>query len=75
MQEDFHQLQCRVGITDEDVAFLAGVTERAVRYWRAGTNPAPQSATLILRAFEDGIVTAQWLKAEIAKVGQRGTAA
>lgn len=75
MQADFHRLQCRIGIGDEDVALLAGVTERAVRYWRAGTNPAPQSATLILRAFEDGLVTAEWLKTEVAKAGQRGTAA
>lgn len=75
MQTGFHQLLYRIGITDEDVALLAGVTERAVRYWRAGMNPAPQSAILILRAFEDGLVTAEWLQAEIAKVSQLETAA
>lgn len=74
MHPGFHQLLCRIGITDEDAALLAGVTERAVRYWRTGRNPAPQSAILILRAFEDGLVTVDWLKTEIAKASRRGTA-
>jgi hypothetical protein len=38
-----------------------GVRERQVERWRAGHAPVPRSVSLLLQAYEAGLVEARWL--------------
>lgn len=47
----------RIGITPHDLALIAGVTERQVRYWRNGETPVPQLVELVLSAMCRGEIS------------------
>lgn len=54
-------LQGRCELRNCDVAWLMGVRERQVERWRAGHAPVPRSVSLLLQAYEAGLVEARWL--------------
>ena len=48
-----------------DIAWMTGTTTRQVVKWRAGDAPVPRAVSLLLQAYEAGLVTAPWLAARI----------
>ena len=48
-----------------DVAWMNGVTSRQVRSWCTNSSPVPRSAAIILQAYDEGIISAAWLKAKV----------
>lgn len=69
MQPDtaFNRLVEASGVSTTDLSVLASVTPRAAQLWRAGRQSPPQSLVLILTMLRDGLVTLDWLAAEILK--------
>ena len=54
-------LRKRCELRVEDVAWICGVTPRAVNKWMRGENRIPQWASLLLQAYEAGLLTARWI--------------
>jgi hypothetical protein len=54
-------LMGRCELREVDVAWLTGMTPRQVRNWRAGRSPIPRSVSLLLQAYEAGLVQARWI--------------
>ena len=69
MQPDtaFNRLVEASGVSTTDLSVLASVTPRAAQLWRAGRQSPPQSLVLILTMLRDGLVTLDWLAAEIMR--------
>ena len=51
----------KLGITNTDVATIAGVTPRQVNSWLRGVNSIPRSVVLILAALDNGQLSIDWL--------------
>ena len=51
----------KLGITNTDVATIAGVTPRQVNSWLRGVNSIPRSVVLILAALDNGQLPIDWL--------------
>ena len=51
----------RCNLRQVDVAWLCGVTRRTVVEWLGNRRPIPQQASLLLQAFEEGLLTARWI--------------
>ena len=66
-KEAFRALIDRVELRQTDVAWMLGVSSRTVRYMLAGKYPIPQYAILILQAYAEGVMTAEWLADHIDK--------
>jgi DNA-binding transcriptional regulator YiaG len=62
----FNNLVASVGLSTTDVAFIAGVTSRAVYHWQSGKTAPPQSLLLLLQAMVQGKVTREWIDDQLA---------
>ena len=66
----------KLGITNTDVATIAGVTPRQVNSWLRGVNSIPRSVVLILAALDNGQLPIDWLvkavEMEIIQEARRG---
>ncbi len=51
----------KLGLTNTDVATIAGVTPRQVNSWLRGVNSIPRSIVLILAALDNGQLSIDWL--------------
>jgi transcriptional regulator with XRE-family HTH domain len=51
----------KLGITNTDVATIAGVTPRQVNSWLRGVNGIPRSVVLILAALDNKQLSIDWL--------------
>jgi hypothetical protein len=69
MQPDsaFNRLVEASGVSTTDLSVLANVTPRAAQLWRAGRQSPPQSLVLILTMLAAGLITLDWLAAEIMR--------
>ena len=65
-QNAFNDLAAEVGLSTTDVAFIAGVTTRAVYHWQSGKIAPPQSLLLLLQAIMQGKVTREWIDDRLA---------
>lgn len=65
-QNTFNDLAAEVGLSTADVAFIAGVTSRAVYHWQSGKIAPPQSLILLLQAMVQGKVTREWIDDQLA---------
>jgi hypothetical protein len=50
-----------------DVAWIAGVHDRQVKFWLRGHSRIPQSAALLLLAYRQGRVTTHWFRRNISQ--------
>ncbi len=55
------------GLTQQDIAFIADVTDRQVRSWINGSAPVPQTVALLLEAYAGGWISAGWLEKLLRK--------
>lgn len=51
----------KLGLTNTDVATIAGVTPRQVNSWLRGVNSIPRSIVLILAALDNKQLSIDWL--------------
>jgi hypothetical protein len=58
-------LMTRCELREADVAWMTDTTIRQVHRWRVGQWPIPRAVSLLLQAYEAGLVTAPWLAARI----------
>ena len=65
-ENTFNDLAAEVGLSTADVAFIAGVTTRAVYHWQSGKTAPPQSLLLLLQAIMQGKVTREWIDDRLA---------
>ena len=65
-ENTFNDLAAEVGLSTADVAFIAGVTTRAVYHWQSGKIAPPQSLLLLLQAIMQGKVTREWIDDRLA---------
>ena len=65
-ENTFNDLAAEVGLSTTDVAFIAGVTTRAVYHWQSGKTAPPQSLLLLLQAIMQGKVTREWIDDQLA---------
>jgi plasmid maintenance system antidote protein VapI len=55
------------GLTQQDIAFIADVTDRQVRSWINGSAPLPQPVALLLEAYAGGWISAGWIEKLLRK--------
>lgn len=60
-KEEFRDALVRCQLRQVDAAWICGVGERHVRAWVSGRYPVPQYAALLVTAYEQGKITANWL--------------
>lgn len=51
----------KLGLTNNDIATISGVTPRQVNSWLRGVNSIPRSVVLILAALDNGQLSVDWL--------------
>jgi hypothetical protein len=51
----------RHGLTVPDLALVMGVTNRSVFNWLSDNHQIPSSVSLLVKAFDQGIITVEWL--------------
>jgi hypothetical protein len=44
-----------------DAAWIAGTSVRHIRHWLRGDRPIPQYVELLLRAYDEKLLTDEWL--------------
>ena len=54
-----------LGFSTADLAILMGVTRRTPQLWLSGHAPMPQSASILLEAIAEGLVTIEWVEDKI----------
>jgi hypothetical protein len=60
--EEYRDLLKRNGLRQADAAWMCGVGVRQARSWAAPDGyKVPQSAEIILTAFDQGLITVAWL--------------
>ena len=59
--EEFKQYLLSLNFRHLDASWILGVNERHIRAWCAGKHKIPQYAILILRAYEQGLISMFWL--------------
>lgn len=66
----------KLGLTNNDIATIAGVTPRQVNSWLRGVNSIPRSVVLLLAALDNGQLSVDWLvqavEMEILQEARRG---
>jgi hypothetical protein len=63
---EYRDLLDRNKLRRADVAWICGVGERHARSWGLGRYLIPQYAALILRAYDQGLITPSWLLDQVA---------
>lgn len=58
-------LLARNNLRQQDWAWLCGVGVRQVRAWTLGQYPVPQSAALLLMAYDEGLLEPAWFARKI----------
>lgn len=58
---DFRDLLLRCELRQIDAGWLLGVHARQVRAWCRGEYPVPQYASLLLSAYDQGLISPKWL--------------
>ena len=51
----------RHSLTVPDLALVMGVTNRSVFNWLSDNHQIPNSVSLLVKAFDQGIITVEWL--------------
>ena len=51
----------RCNLRQVDVAWICGVDRRTVVEWLSGRRPIQPYASLLLQAFEEGLLSAKWI--------------
>lgn len=66
----------KLGLTNNDIATISGVTPRQVNSWLRGVNSIPRAVVLILAALDNGQLSVDWLvqavEMEILQEARRG---
>ena len=65
-KEDFKFILAKNKLTQSDGAYITGVCVRQVRSWCLGRYPVPQYAALIMSAYDEGLISNEWLADKIA---------
>jgi len=65
--EQLIQVMSKNGMTNNDVALIAGVTERQVTSWRNETHNIPRSVGMLLSAYDTGKIDLYWMEKYIQK--------
>ena len=65
-KEDFKSILVKNKLTQSDGAYITGVCVRQVRSWCLGKYPVPQYAALIMSAYDEGLISNEWLADKIA---------
>jgi DNA-binding transcriptional regulator YiaG len=65
--ERLRALLDRSQLRQKDLAWICGVSERQVRQWCAGTVTVPHYATLLLFAYDQKLLSDDWLIKQIAE--------
>ncbi len=60
-KEEYRALLTRNNITQAQVGWMCGVNVRQARSWALGEYPVPQYARLLLTAFDQGLLSPEWL--------------
>lgn len=63
----YKQLLAKHHLRQIDVAWLAGVGWRQARRWSDGDAAPPASWILLLLAYDEGLISAEWLAAHAAR--------
>jgi hypothetical protein len=64
---EFRDLLERNSLRQVDAAWICGVGIRQARSWALGEYEIPQYACLLLRAYDQGMITPHWLAANVTK--------
>jgi hypothetical protein len=64
---EYRALLTRNELTQAQAAWMCGVGVRHARSWALGKYPVPQYAALILSAYDEGLIGADWLISRIAR--------
>lgn len=65
--EQLIKIMSNNGMTNNDVALIAGVTERQVTSWRNETHSIPRAVGLVLSAYDTGLIDLTWMEKYIQK--------
>lgn len=63
--EAYRDILLRNQLREKDGAWIAGVGERQSRAWAIDEYPVPRYAGLLLMAYDEGLITADWLSGKI----------
>ena len=64
------ELLVRNDLRQIDCALICGVGVRQARSWCLGEYPVPQAAMLLLMAYDEGKINAEWLARRLKKAMQ-----
>jgi hypothetical protein len=68
--DEFEDVCASLGLTNSDIAMITGNTMRAIQFWRAGKNPVPQTAAILLTGMATGHIDMGWVADQVAKLQQ-----
>ena len=68
--DEFEDVCASLGLTNSDIAMITGNTMRAIQFWRAGKNPVPQAAAILLTGMATGHIDMGWVADQVAKLQQ-----
>jgi hypothetical protein len=69
--KELDQLMTRNELRQVDVAWMCGVGVRHARSWTLSEYEVPQYAQLLLKAFDQGLITDKWLHRNIDKASPK----
>lgn len=63
--DEFRAALLRCELRQIDAGWLMGVHYRQIRAWCRGEYPVPRYASLLIRAYDEGLLTPKWLTRNI----------
>ena len=64
--EELRALMDRLGMTQAECGWLLGLSTRQIRSWLNGSCRIPQAPALVLRAFDEGLISIDWFLSKIS---------